>query len=216
MSLSLFYKKNDWLLDIENFYKRVNGITTSSQGFQNQLEFVRTTGDYEVLGTEILVQKKMNHFLTWFSYTFNNNNYDFPNYEFQRFPNNFELIHTVSWAVMYEKNNFKIALGTKWTSGKPITSPDVSQIDFSDPVLVYHKPNNTNLHVFSQVNLSSTYKWESVKGIQYKIGISILNILNRKNEIGEYYRISSLTNSIEEVETFALQRTPNMSFRVSL
>nr|WP_306801536.1 TonB-dependent receptor [Flavobacterium sp. H4147] len=216
LSLSLFYKKNDWLLDIENFYKRVNGITTSSQGFQNQLEFVRTTGDYEVLGTEILVQKKMNHFLTWFSYTFNNNNYDFPNYEFQRFPNNFELIHTVSWAVMYEKNNFKIALGTKWTSGKPITSPDVSQIDFSDPVLVYHKPNNTNLHVFSQVNLSSTYKWESVKGIQYKIGISILNILNRKNEIGEYYRISSLTNSIEEVETFALQRTPNMSFRVSL
>ncbi|GGF25086.1 hypothetical protein GCM10011518_38070 [Flavobacterium limi] len=215
LSLNLFYKKNDWLLDIENFYKKVKGITTASQGFQNQLEFVRTTGDYEVLGTEFLIQKKMNYFLTWLSYTYNNNNYHFTNYEYPSFPNNFELSHTVSWAGIFEKNNFKIALGTKWSSGRPRTSPDISRIDLSDPVLVYNKPNNTNLSVFSQVNFSSTYKWVTEKGIQYKLGLSVLNILNRKNEISEYYRISSLSNSIEEVETFSLQRTPNLSFRVS-
>lgn len=215
LSLNLFYQKNNWLLDIENFYKKVTGITTSSQGFQNQLEFVRTTGDYEIWGTEMLVQKKINHFLTWLSYTYNENNYHFTNYEYPHFPNNFELTHTLSWAAIYEKNNFKIALGTKWTSGRPKTSPDLSQIDLSDPVLVYNKPNNSNLHMFSQVNLSSTYKWETESGIQYKIGISILNILNRRNEISEYYRINSLTNSIEEVDTFSLQRTPNLSFRVS-
>ncbi|WP_456312088.1 carboxypeptidase-like regulatory domain-containing protein [Pseudomonas shirazensis] len=216
LSLNLFYNKNNWLLDIENFYKKVSGITTSSQGFQNQLEFVRTTGDYEVWGAEMLIQKKMNHFLTWLSYTYNHNNYHFANYEYPSFPNNFQLMHTVSWAGIYEKKNFKIALGTKWSSGRPKTSPDLSQFDLSDPVLVYNKPNNTNLHIFSQVNISSTYKWQTANGIQYKLGISILNILNRKNEISEYYRISSLTNSVEEVETFALQRTPNVSFRVSL
>ena len=215
ISLTLFYKKNDWLLDIENFYKKVTGITSSSQGFQNQLEFVQITGDYEVLGTEILIQKKMNHFLTWLSYTYNTNNYHFSNYEYPRFPNNYKMQHNVSWAGIYEKNNFKIALGAKWSSGRPKTSPDNSKIDFSNPVLVYNKPNNTNLNIFSQVNLSTTYKWETSYGIQYKLGISILNILNRKNEISEYYRISSLTNSIEEVETFSLQRTPNVSFRVS-
>ncbi|WP_233431373.1 TonB-dependent receptor [Flavobacterium tructae] len=215
ISLNLFYKKNNWLLDIENFYKKVSGIITSSQGFQNQLEFVRMTGDYEVLGTEMLLQKKMNHFLTWLSYTYNHNNYYFSNFEPPSFPNNFEVMHTVSWAGIYEKNNFKIALGTKWSSGRPKTSPDFSQINLSDLVLVYNKPNNTNVHIFSQVNISSTYKWETANGIQYKLGLSILNILNRKNEISEYYRVSSLTNSIEEVETFSLQRTPNMSFRVS-
>ncbi|WP_341693738.1 TonB-dependent receptor [Flavobacterium calami] len=215
LSLNLFYKKNDWLLDIENFYKKVTGITTASQGFQNQLEFIRTTGDYEVLGTEFLIQKKMNHFLTWLSYTYNNNNYHFKNYDYPSFPNNFELTHTISWAAIYEKNNFKIALGTKWSSGRPTTAPDISQIDLSDPILVYKKPNSTNLQIFSQVNLSSTYKWETEKGIQYKLGVSIINILNRKNEISEYYRISSLSNSIEEVETFSLQRTPNVSFRIS-
>ena len=212
ISLNLFYKKNDWLLDIENFYKKVNGITTSSQGFQNQLEFIRTTGDYEVLGTEILVQKKINHFLTWLSYTYNNNNYYFSNYEYPSFPNNFELTHTLSWAGIYEKNNFKIALGTKWSSGRPKTSPNNSQIDLSNPILVYNKPNNTNLNIFSQVNFSSTYKWETTNGIQYKLGISILNILNRKNEINEYYRISSLTNSIEEVETFCTPKNSKYEF----
>lgn len=215
ISLNLSYTKNSWLFDIENFYKKVVGITTSSQGFQNQLEFVKITGDYEVWGTEMLIQKKMNHFLTWLSYTYNHNNYNFSTYEYPIFPNNFELMHTASWAGIYEKNNFKIALGTKWTSGRPNTPPDNSQIDRSNPVLVYNKPNSSNLRIFSQVNFSSTYKWETDNGIQYKLGISILNILNRKNEISEYYRISSLTNSIEEVETFSLQRTPNMSFRVS-
>lgn len=215
ISLNLSYTKNSWLFDIENFYKKVVGITTSSQGFQNQLEFVKITGDYEVWGTEMLIQKKMNHFLTWLSYTYNHNNYNFSTYEYPIFPNNFELMHTASWAGIYEKNNFKIALGTKWTSGRPNTPPDNSQIDHSNPVLVYNKPNSSNLRIFSQVNFSSTYKWETDNGIQYKLGISILNILNRKNEISEYYRISSLTNSIEEVETFSLQRTPNMSFRVS-
>jgi hypothetical protein len=216
ISLNLFYKKNDWLLDIENFYKKVTGITTASQGFQNQLEFVRTTGDYEVLGTEMLVQKRINHFLTWLSYTYNKNNYQFSNYQYPSFPNNFELTHTVSWAGIYEKNNFKIALGTKWSSGRPKTTPDNSQINLSNPVLVYNKPNNTNLNIFSQINFSSTYKWETTKGIQYKLGISILNILNKKNAINEYYRINSLTNSIEEVETFSLERTQNVSFRISL
>lgn len=215
LSLNLSYVKNDWLFDIENFYKKVAGITTSSQGFQNQLEFVKTTGDYEVWGAEMLVQKKMNHFLTWLSYTYNHNNYHFTNYEYPVFPNNFEVMHTASWAGIYEKNNFKIALGTKWTSGRPKTSPNTALINPSNPTLVYNRPNNTNLHIFSQVNFSSTYKWETDNGIQYKLGISILNILNRKNEINEYYRITTLTNSIEEVETFSLQRTPNLSFRVS-
>ncbi|HSD06223.1 MAG TPA: carboxypeptidase-like regulatory domain-containing protein [Flavobacterium sp.] len=215
LSLNLIYQKNDWLLDIENFYKKVSGITTSSQGFQNQLEFIRMAGDYEVFGTEMLVQKKINSFLTWFSYTYNNNNYNFSNYIPPTFPNNFELTHTLSWAGIYEKNNFKIALGAKWSSGKPTTTPDNSQIDLSNPTLIYNKPNNTNINIFAQINFSSTYKWETANGNQFKIGVSILNILNRKNAIGEYYRISSITNSIEQVETFALRRTPNVSFRAS-
>lgn len=213
-SINLSYKKNNWLLNLENFYKKVDGITSSSQGFQNQLEFIKIIGNYEVIGTEVLIQKKINHFLTWLSYTYNDNNYHFPTYEYPLFSNNFEIDSNISWAGMYEKNNFKIALGAKWSSGRPETTPSSTELNPSNPVIEYNKPNNTDLNSFFQINFSSTYKWKTAKGIQLKLGMSILNILNKKNEISEYYRINSLTNSIEEVETYSLRRTPNISFRV--
>jgi hypothetical protein len=214
VSLSFYYIKNNWLFTFENFYKKVSGITSSSQGFQNQLEFLKINGDYEVLGTEVLIQKKINHFLTWFSYTYNDNNYNFPSFIPPVFSNNFEMDHTISWAGIYEKNNFKMALGSKWYSGRPETTPINTTIDAANPEIKYNSPNNKHMSPFFQVNFSSTYKWETDNGIQYKLGLSVLNILNQKNEINEYYRTSSLTNSIEEVKTYALQRTPNVSFRI--
>ena len=214
-SISLSYNQNHWLLTVENFYKKVTGITSQSQGFQNQLEFLKINGAYTVIGTEILMQKKINHFLTWLSYTYNDNNYNFPSFQPPVFSNNFEMDHVISWAGMYEKNNLKIALGSKWYSGRPETTPINTEIDASNPAINYNIPNNKHLSSFFQVNFSSTYKWENASGMQYKLGLSILNVLNQKNEINEYYRISTLTNTVEDVKTFALQRTPNVSFRVS-
>lgn len=217
-SISLFYTKNNWLFTLEHFYKKVTGINSSGQGFQNQLEFVKINGHYEVLGMEMLVQKKINHFITWLSYTYNNNNYHFPNLDQPVFPNNFKLDHIVSWAGIYERKNLKIALGSKWYSGKPETTPISSAINYSNssnPKIDYNTPNNKVLDDFFQVNFSTTYKWESLNEVQYKLGFSVLNVFNRKNEINEYYRINTITNSIEDIKTFSLLRTPNLSFRIT-
>jgi hypothetical protein len=214
-SISFSYTKNHWLFTVENFYKKVTGITSQSQGFQNQLEFLKINGDYTVVGTEILMQKKINHFLTWLSYTYNDNNYYFPGFQSGLFSNNFEMDHVISWAGMYEKDNLKIALGSKWYSGRPETTPIVTQINTSNPEIDYNTPNNKHLSSFLQINFSTTYKWNNTNGTQYKVGFSLLNVFNKKNEINEYYRINTLTNSIEDVETFSLKRTPNLSFRIS-
>jgi hypothetical protein len=196
----------------------VTGINSSGQGFQNQLEIVRINGDYKVLGAEILVQKKVNHFITWLSYAYNNNNYYFADLKEPIFSNNFELDHVVSWAGIYENDNFKIALGSKWHSGRPETNPInyVVNIDnILNPNINYNTPNNTKLDSFFQVNFSTTYKWKSLNGALYKLGFSLLNIFNRNNEINEYYRINNVSNSIEEVKTFAIKRTPNLNFRIN-
>ena len=215
IALNFSFKKNNWLINLENFYKKVDGITSSSQGFQNQLEFLKITGNYKVIGTEMLLQKKINPFLVWLSYTYNKNNYHFDSFSPPTFSNNFLISHMISGAAIFEKNNFKIALGTKWATGRPETTPIYKTADPNNPVIEYNSPNNKRLPSFFQVNFSSTYKWESAKNIQYKLGLSIMNVLNRKNEISEYYRISNLTNGIEEVKTFSLQRTPNISFRIN-
>jgi hypothetical protein len=216
-SIGFAYNKNNWLVTIDNFYKEVNGINSSTQGFQNQLEFANIIGDYAVFGVETLVQKKINHFITWLSYAYNDNNYHFPSVNQTEFSNNFELKHVVSWAGTYEFKNLKIALGSKWYSGRPETTPsslDINRSNPLNPTIDYNSPNNKNLEDFFQFNFSTTYKWESSNKIQYKLGLSVINVFNRQNEISEYYRINTTTNSIEDVKTYSLERTPNVSFRV--
>lgn len=214
-SIGFSFNKNNWLITLDNFYKKVTGINSSGQGFQNQLEFAKINGDYEVFGSEILVQKKINHFITWISYAYNDNNYHFPGIEQTKFSNNFELKNVVSWAGTYDIGNLKIALGSKWYSGRPETTPiGINISDPLNPIIEYNTPNNKNLDDFLQVNFSTTYKWESSNKTQYKLGLSIINVFNKQNEISEYYRINTSTNSIEDVKTYSLERTPNLSFRV--
>lgn len=217
IATNITFTENNWLVSFENFYKKVSGINSSGQGFQNQLEFAKINGSYSIFGTELLIQKKINNFLSWLSYSYNDNKYNFDGIEPSLFSNNYNIKHTINWAAIFEKNNFKLALGSKWSSGKPITTPSSTTINATNPLLPkidYNHPNNSVLNSFFQINFSTTYKWKNSKNTEYKLGFAVLNIFNKVNEINEYYRINSINNSIEDVKTFALKRTPNLSFRI--
>ena len=76
----------------------------------------------------------------------------------------------------------KMEWGLKWYWGRSETTPMSTEKDPSNPEIVYNAPNNKNLDPFFQIDFSTTYKWESLKRIQYKLGLSVLNVLNRKNK----------------------------------
>jgi hypothetical protein len=218
VSVGLTFKENGWLLSFENFYKKVKGITTSGQGFQDQLELRRDIGEYTIYGSEFLVQKQFKSFYTWLSYTFNNNNYTFESFSPEKFPSNFEIRHTINTAAIYEWNKFKVALGSKWFTGKPVTTPVSSEASFitpSSPQIIYSSPNSSNIENFFQVNFSASYVIKATEKSQLQLGISVQNIFNRKNIINRYYRINTDNNGIEVVNTYALERTPNALIKFS-
>lgn len=216
ISLGFTFKNKNWLLTLDNYYKNVTGISTRSQSFQNQLEFTKLNGDYSVLGSEILVQRNFEKFHTWISYSLSNSNYTFDSYFPEEFSNNFQIVHSVSWAGIYEWKNIKIALGSKWNSGRPETTPFLSNmLDFSNPVkpkINYNLPNNSSLSDYFQVNFSAGYNWKFSKKRNLDIGISVLNILNKKNIINRYYRVNQ-QEFVQSVNTFSLKRTPNISLK---
>ncbi|MFC6096687.1 TonB-dependent receptor plug domain-containing protein [Flavobacterium qiangtangense] len=216
ISLGFTFKNKNWLLTLDNYYKNVTGISTRSQSFQNQLEFTKLNGDYSVLGSEILVQRNFEKFHTWISYSLSNSNYTFDSYFPEEFSNNFQIVHSVSWAGIYEWKNIKIALGSKWNSGRPETTPLLSNmLDFSNPVkpkINYNLPNNNSLSDYFQVNFSAGYLWKFSEKSNLDIGISVLNILNKKNIINRYYRINQ-QEFVQSVNTFSLKRTPNISLK---
>lgn len=211
-SVGMVFRKNNWLIHPEVFYKKVEGITSAGQGFQNQLEFVKVIGQYEVYGVEVLLQKQIDQFTGWFNYSFNNNDYTFEGYIPPQFANNFEVNHSLALGATYQWKKLKLALGGKWFTGRPNTIPLSNTPIFptpDNPAIAYSLPNAENLDDYFQVNFSSSYAVALGKKTNLFLGVSVLNLLNQRNTINRFYRINPGNTAIEEVNTYSLELTPN-------
>lgn len=218
LSIGLTFKNKQWLVTLESFYKKIIGITSNGQGFQNQFEFLKADGDYKILGTEVLVQRQFKKVNAWLSYSYNDNRYRFKTLNTTDFPNNFELIHALSAAVIYDWNTVKIALGGKWHSGKPITNPLNNILNTTNPAqakIDYDLPNDSHLPEYFQLNFSASKDWKLHQKITLQTSLSVLNVLNNQNIIHRYYRINANQNGIEKINTYSLQRTPNLNIKLS-
>jgi len=213
ISVGFAFKKNNWLVSLDNYYKKTTGITSSSQGFQNQLEFLEINGSYTILGNELLVQKQFKKFISWISYSYTDNDYTFNSFTPTTFPNNFEIKHTIGAAVIYDYRKLKIALGSRWFTGKPNTIPLSTSPSSSTSPIEYFSPNAENLEDYFQVNVSGSYNIKITKSVLLVTGLSVQNVLNNKTIINQNYRVNQNENSVEQINTFSLQRTPNAFFR---
>lgn len=213
ISVGIQYNKNGFLLSAEAYSKRVQGITTRSQGFQNQYQFVNSIGRYDVKGLDFLIQKRFDNVNTWMSYSFSDNEYTFDNLNNGiAFPNNANISHALTFAGTLTINKLKLALGANWRTGKPYTKFNEVQ-PLSGNTINYNKPNSSNLSDYFRTDLSATYKLNFGDEVESIAGFSLWNVLDRKNIINTYYRLDDDQN-IVKVENFSLGLTPNFSFRL--
>ena len=212
-STGIHYNKNRLLISLEGYLKEVEGITARSQGFQNQYQFLNTIGSYTVKGFDFLVNKQFENVSTWLSYSLSKNNYSFPELNFgDEFPNNSDIRHAVTFGGTYSLNNFKLALGLNWRSGKPLTEPDPDN-PISNTFINYSRPNSSNLEDYLRIDLSATYNFKLSSETDAIVGFSLWNVLDKKNTINTYYVLDD-TATISKIENRSLGITPNASFRV--
>ncbi|MEL0455880.1 TonB-dependent receptor plug domain-containing protein [Flavobacteriaceae bacterium SZ-1-7] len=212
-SVGLQYNRGGWLINGEGYFKKVTGITSQSQGFQNQYIYSRTFGDYTVYGFDFLLRKQFKNLNTWLSYTLMDGYYDFETLRADEFHTNFDITNTITFGTSYNLNNFKFSGGFNWHSGKPTTKP-ISGDEINNNKINYELANSTRLKDYLRVDLSSNYQINLSKKIKGEIGFSVLNLLNHNNNLNTYYLLGN-DNSIEEVSQSSLGITPNLSFRVS-
>ena len=210
VSTGLNFNKNGLLISLEGFYKQVDGITSSSQGFQNQFQYVRTTGNYNVLGAEFLVNKQFEHWSTWASYSYTDNQYDFSTLNPAVFPNNLDITHTVTVGLSVELNQFELSGGLNWRTGKPYTLPQ----GVANNEIVYEEPNGARLPDYFRVDFSARYNFNISDGVHAQLGASLWNLTNNQNVINIYYQLDE-QGEIKEIQQQALEITPNLMFRVS-
>ncbi|MGB5461103.1 MAG: TonB-dependent receptor, partial [Eudoraea sp.] len=217
-SMGINYDKGEWFVGLEGYYKEVNGISTATQGFQNQNQFNGEIGKYDVKGLEFLINHKNNLFSTWLSYAYNLNNYTFEDIVPNVFPNNLDIRHTLTFASTYTYENLKIGIGINYRTGKPFTKPQegADGIDFTTfPVSInYQEPNSSRLPDYLRADASAIYNFSISKRVKATAGVSILNILNKENILNTYYRLND-QDEIVTIESVSLGFTPNVSFRVS-
>jgi hypothetical protein len=215
LSTGIHYNKNKLLISAETYIKKVDGITTRSQGFQNQFQFVNSIGSYEIKGIDILLNKQFSDIISsWISYSYSKNEYIFEDLnDGNPFPNNADITHAVTLAGTYTNNNIKFAAGLNWHSGLPNTEPDINQ-NLSDNTIEYESPNSSRLNEYLRIDCSATYAFNISDSAKATIGASVWNVLNKNNIINTYYALNE-DDEIIPIENRSLGITPNVSFRVS-
>ena len=211
--MSLDYTQNKWLLSLEGYVKNVDGISSRSQGFQNQFQFTNAVGSYDVMGIDFLVNKQFNKFGSWLSYSFSKNNFDFESLNNgSRFPNNTDIRHSLTYGSTYTINDFKFSLGFNWRTGTPLTQPREEQ-PVVNGAIIYDLPNSSLSDSFLRFDISAIYKFQLFdKDVQ--VGASIWNLLDNNNILNTYYLINS-EDEIQKITVKSLGITPNFSLQYS-
>ena len=216
ISLGLNYDSKNVYVGIEGFYKEVNGISTATQGFQNQNQFGGEIGGYAIKGIEFLINKKTSKYSVWASYAYNLNNYTFDAITPSTFPNNLDIRHTATFAGTLTFKQLKIGVGLNYRTGKPYTEPALENpldTSFFPGTINYREPNNQRLSEYLRADASAIYTLNISNEVKASLGVSVLNFTNRQNILNTYYRVNE-ANTIETVESFSLGITPNFSFRL--
>ena len=213
ISIGSNYNYRGLMVNAEIYYKTVDGITTQSQAFQNQYEFIKTDGSYNVKGFDFIIKNTFYKYNMWLSYSFADNNYIFNTLDNKKFPSNFDIAHAVSLGTAYDFKRLKLSAGFNWRTGKPTTKP-VANNEIINNVINYRPANSSNLDSYNRVDVSAMYDFNFSKKVKAEAGLSVLNVLDKKNIINTLYSIDRDTNTIKESNIFSLGITPNFSFRV--
>ncbi|MBJ6368467.1 TonB-dependent receptor plug domain-containing protein [Snuella sedimenti] len=214
------FNKNGWHIDVEGYFKKINGLTSFTLGFDNIDDFF-SKGKSKVLGLDVLLKKKIQDYRTWLSYSLMNNDFTFGNInDGDAFSGNADITHHFTWSHTYEWENINVSLGWNVRTGIPYTKASGLRDTPDGPVIDFEETNGARLPNYHRLDVSATYKFnmskkESWKG---KIGVSVLNVYNEKNTLSRKYekRQSNTDDSqvLREINKTSVGLTPNLVFRV--
>lgn len=211
VSVGVSYSKKGWLVSVDGYYKYVKGITTQSQGFQNQYEFIKTSGNYDAYGLDFILRKQIQNFNTWLSYSYMKSNYEFASLPEQMFPSNFDITHALTFGAAYTLDHLKFSAGLNWHSGRPITKP-ITGNEIVNDAINFEATNSSKLEDYLRVDVSALYDFKLGKKTNVDLGVSIWNVLDKTNEINNFYRVNN--DNVNATLQNSLGITPNAILRV--
>lgn len=216
IELAFNLKTNKSNISASIYHKKVNGITTSNQGFQNLHQFENQFGKYTINGFQAHYNFKSKNFNTWISYNYGVNKYEFKNLTPSVFHNNNDIRNRTISGINYKYKSFNISLGMEYNSGKPFTT-----INQEKPINIgvfntinYNTPNTERLSDYLRFDSTMSYQFNLDEILRFKIAFGMINITNRKNILNRYYTLTEDKENIEVLDKYGLEFTPNISLNI--
>ncbi len=213
ISTAFTYGEDSNLITLGGYYKVVDGVITSSQGFLNQFERIRTIGSYEVTGVEFLATKRLSPLNLWIRYNLSRNSYRFSDLRPFRFSSNLDIRHYLYFGSSASVGNFNFSQGITFRTGRPVTEPNSTQPVLDDRIN-FSKPNQQRTPNYFRWDLSATYRVILAEKARLNVGISIWNVLDRRNVLDQYYLLQN--DEIRKIEREALSIMPNLTLRIEI
>lgn len=185
------YETNDYLFEIEAYYKKFEGLSEYSLQFTpsfnnvNFDEFFYEGTGYS-RGIEFLAQKKLGKFTGWMGYTLGEVIYNFPQYGTNDFFANHDSTHEFKIVGMCKLNNWTFAANWIYATGKPYTQPlggySITFPDGSTEDFINIGDRNTSRYPdYHRLDFSVTHDYNIGKKSKGSINFSLFNLYNRKN-----------------------------------
>lgn len=221
----LRFENQGFLLDVEGFYKNLDGLTEFSQRISQQRRQIDPQdnslffyGTGVAKGLEFLLQKKIGDYTGWISYTLSKVSYDFPDLGDEPFPALHDQTHETKMVNTYKVGRW--TLGATWVygTGKPYTAPiggySLTLLDGTEQSFIHVGEKNAfRLPAYHRLDLSGTLDFH-IGNSQVNAGLSIFNVYGRKNIWYKEFQIEE--GELIETDIQLLGFTPNffLNFRL--
>ncbi len=229
LALGFLYQKNGWNFDVDFYKKKVKGLTLMTDDIANNSPNNRVpfyiSGESTITGIDFLLKKRFGNYRTWVSYSYTNTKQQFKELNNGDNFNGINSIpHSLTWSHTLKINSLELSLGYIIRSGIPYTEAKGTYTDSNNRLRVlYDSVNAKSLPNYQKVDFSSTYTFYFSKQqkIQGKLGVSFLNVFDKKNILDRTYELKFVNSpgNIEEqklvkTDQLSLGFTPNVVFRV--
>lgn len=221
-----FLMKNQSILSMELFYKKMKNVTRYASGFLRLSENTDwedniPQGRGESYGMETLYEKRLGKTTMQASYTLSWTNRSFDGIQNgEPFRFRYDRRHVINLGVVQKINeNIEFSANWEYGSGTPITIPSSQSYNYIDDnnnltrVRVYSQLNNDNLPAYHRLdlgfNLFSDYKWG-----QSQLTLGVYNVYDKLNPLYvEEIITADLKSRYEQFYLFKIM--PTFSYTLS-
>lgn len=226
--------ENGWVLEVEGYYKLLNGIVEYAPLFNTIIgnplnrkpRFTFFEGKGKIRGLDVLLRKSSNNWNWLLTYTLSKNTHTFPDLVNNTpFPASVDRRHQLNWAGQYQWKKWTISSTFNFASGRPYT--DLKKINeyLSENPRTFLSPNDriSYLKNYHRLDFKINYSPNNSKG-PWLIGVGIYNAFNRSNVAYRQYAFvfpetrnnpSFIKNTIAGNEVYMLGRTLTFDLQYS-